>query len=224
MADLDVLPEGRDSEIADKVKSCLEEKCRKEMFEHKQSGCSEKCPFCSAPCLEQTKGHSEHKSLHYPIGVRGTVVNASFWAKWFKWGSATYEGLTSNDGKFCLIFECCPSLIQSDKCFRSQYTDTKFNRWYHKAFWAFNAGSLKYKDYRKEFPDWHIPILADMKENDDDYWKWLVAKFGENFAKKYKVSCPATCPDWKDITQAKALRSICTLLSDGDKQMNNQHS
>lgn len=166
----------------------------------KLSGCCEKCPFCSAPCLEQTKDHHPpHHSLHYPLGARGIVE-----------ASVDEVNLSSSKiQELHLVKDWCPLLIQSDGRFRSKYTIEKYNWFDHR--W-FNWNYIYYKDYQKEFPDWHIPRASEMKSDANDYWKRVLAQFGSHLAKEYNASCPTIPSVWKDIACDKAVESICTLL------------
>ncbi|TSN12279.1 Up-regulator of cell proliferation [Bagarius yarrelli] len=59
-----------------------------------------------------------------------------------------------------------------------------------------------YKEYRKIFPDWHIP--ADSSIQASDYWKYVMAKFNDQFAENYNAK-PADIPQmWKTITKHQA--------------------
>lgn len=199
-----------DSDISKKVRSHFEKKSIKDIYQRILSGCSEKCPFCSAPCLELAADHTphvKHHSLHYPVGVRGIVHRGR------KWHTATSHGK-----KYRLVTDYCPSLIQSAKSFQpaGKTWRGKLQRIFGRLF---QVGLIKYKDYQKEYPDWQIPRLSEMKENDNDYWKWLMNKFGQEFASHYNVKHPKNSnPKEVELCPSDCgVSSICALLLDGGK-------
>ncbi|CAB1345313.1 unnamed protein product [Coregonus sp. 'balchen'] len=63
-----------------------------------------------------------------------------------------------------------------------------------------------YKKYRDIFPNWHIP--ADPSIEASDYWKYVMAKFNKEFAKKYDALPAITPPAWKLITKEQAEKSL----------------
>ncbi|KAI5104555.1 interferon-induced very large GTPase 1-like, partial [Silurus meridionalis] len=90
-----------------------------------------------------------------------------------------------------LITNICSTDVNSKRkfrCFETQYE------------------SHSYKKYREIFPDWHIP--ADPSIEAADYWKYVMAKFNDQFADAYDAK-PADIPAvWKKITQQQAENSL----------------
>ncbi|XP_074530869.1 LOW QUALITY PROTEIN: interferon-induced very large GTPase 1-like [Halichoeres trimaculatus] len=63
-----------------------------------------------------------------------------------------------------------------------------------------------YKEYKEIFPDWLIAPDTSLKAS--DYWKYVLTKFNNEFAEKYKAE-PAEIPDtWKKITKQQAKESL----------------
>ncbi|KAK5893732.1 hypothetical protein CgunFtcFv8_006575 [Champsocephalus gunnari] len=63
-----------------------------------------------------------------------------------------------------------------------------------------------YKRYREIYPDWKIPPDASLQAS--DYWKYVLAKFNDEFAAEYNAK-PADIPEaWKEITKEKAEASL----------------
>ncbi|KAI4808544.1 hypothetical protein KUCAC02_000601 [Chaenocephalus aceratus] len=63
-----------------------------------------------------------------------------------------------------------------------------------------------YKRYREIYPDWKIPPDASLQAS--DYWKYVLAKFNDEFAAAYDAK-PADIPEaWKEITKEKAEASL----------------
>ncbi|KAI5104554.1 interferon-induced very large GTPase 1-like, partial [Silurus meridionalis] len=90
-----------------------------------------------------------------------------------------------------LVTDICSTDVNSEtkfKCLETQYE-------YH-----------PYKKYREIFPDWHIP--ADPSIEAADYWKYVMAKFNDQFAGAYNAK-PADIPAvWKKITRQQAKNSL----------------
>ncbi|XP_017327323.1 up-regulator of cell proliferation isoform X2 [Ictalurus punctatus] len=63
-----------------------------------------------------------------------------------------------------------------------------------------------YKKYREIFPDWHIP--ADPSIEASDYWKYVMAKFNNQFAEAYNAKPADIPPVWKKITKQQAENSL----------------
>uniref|UniRef100_A0A3Q2QXN3 Si:dkey-85k7.12 n=1 Tax=Fundulus heteroclitus TaxID=8078 RepID=A0A3Q2QXN3_FUNHE len=62
------------------------------------------------------------------------------------------------------------------------------------------------KDYRTIYPDWYI--RPDVSHEASDYWKYVMNKYNEEFAKAYLAN-PADIPDsWKTITEEQAKESL----------------
>ncbi|XP_030635117.1 interferon-induced very large GTPase 1-like [Chanos chanos] len=86
-----------------------------------------------------------------------------------------------------LMIDICSSLVHSESRFKC--TETK-DKWH------------PYKDYREIFPDWNI--IPDSSIQASDYWKYVMAKFNEEFAKQYNAQ-PADIPsEWKNIKKEQA--------------------
>lgn len=202
IADLDLVAGRCEIAMPEKL-DVLIETCAEEIYGEKISGCPARCPFCSAPCLEQRKDHSthiKHHSLHYPVGVRG-IVHKRGWL----------QEETKTIGKYQLVGDCCPALIQSNKSFRSD-SFIRERKWFNRLPLWLGWNSIKYRDYQKKYSDWQIPLLSAMGSHGNDYWKWLMANFGEEFAKKHHVKCAIIKDDWNRIKPKEAASSICVLL------------
>ncbi|KAM6949566.1 interferon-induced very large GTPase 1-like [Aplochiton taeniatus] len=63
-----------------------------------------------------------------------------------------------------------------------------------------------FKRYRDIFPEWHIP--ADSSIEASDYWKYVMAQFNKDFAKKYNALAADIPPAWKNITKKQAEKSL----------------
>ncbi|CAB1434587.1 unnamed protein product [Pleuronectes platessa] len=69
-----------------------------------------------------------------------------------------------------------------------------------------NCEWTPYKKYKDIYPDWKIP--PDGSYEASDYWKYVMAKFNEEFAKEYGLK-PADIPTaWKKITRLQAQQSL----------------
>uniref|UniRef100_A0A3P9DIF6 Si:dkey-85k7.12 n=1 Tax=Maylandia zebra TaxID=106582 RepID=A0A3P9DIF6_9CICH len=90
-----------------------------------------------------------------------------------------------------LVTDICSSLIVSDN--RFQCSATK-HEWH------------PYKSYKDIFPDWNIP--PDVSLEASDHWKFIMAKYNDNFAKNYTAE-PADIPEaWTGITKEQAEKSL----------------
>ncbi|KAK2811717.1 hypothetical protein Q5P01_000168 [Channa striata] len=90
-----------------------------------------------------------------------------------------------------LTTDICSSLVISDIRFRCGAT----NNQYH-----------PYKQYKAIFPDWKI--APDVSLEASDYWKYVMAKFNEDFARRYDAK-PADIPQtWNTITLTQAKQSL----------------
>ncbi|XP_043952756.1 interferon-induced very large GTPase 1-like [Gambusia affinis] len=90
-----------------------------------------------------------------------------------------------------LSTDICSCLVISDGYFRC--SDTKNE--YH-----------PYKRYREIYPDWNI--FPDGSLDASDYWKYVMNKYNEKFAKANDAK-PADIPDsWKKITKEEAVKSL----------------
>ncbi|XP_063285114.1 interferon-induced very large GTPase 1-like [Pelobates fuscus] len=87
-----------------------------------------------------------------------------------------------------LVTEMCS---MSGRTFRNQDTDWKDH---------------SYKEYRTIYPDWSIQ--PDPSIESTDYWKYIFAKFNEQFAEEYKAKPAELSEQWKQIDKEQALRSL----------------
>lgn len=100
-------------------------------------------------------------------------------------------GQYMDDSTKKLVTDICTSLVSSNRTFNCKATN---NKWH------------PYKDYRSIYPDWHIP--PDKSIYAADYWKYVMAKYNQNFADSYDAE-PADIPSaWKKIKPEKAKESL----------------
>ncbi|CDQ81918.1 unnamed protein product [Oncorhynchus mykiss] len=90
-----------------------------------------------------------------------------------------------------LVTDICSSSVFSEQQFQCYETNQKYH---------------PYKKYRDIFPNWNIP--ADPSIEASDYWKYVMAKFNNEFAKKYDALPAITPPAWKLITKEQAEKSL----------------
>ncbi|XP_008281570.1 interferon-induced very large GTPase 1-like [Stegastes partitus] len=87
--------------------------------------------------------------------------------------------------------DICSSLVNTDSSFRCHATN---NEWH------------PYKRYKEIFPHWKI--APDVSLEASDYWKYVMAKYNNEFAKEYNAK-PAKIPaTWKRITRKQAEASL----------------
>ncbi|XP_069374568.1 up-regulator of cell proliferation [Paralichthys olivaceus] len=90
-----------------------------------------------------------------------------------------------------LVTDICSSSVVSDILFRCDATKGKLH---------------PYKNYREIFKDWKIP--PDGSYQASDYWKYVMAKFNDEFADEHGAK-PADIPStWKDIKRPQAEKSL----------------
>ncbi|XP_019211511.1 interferon-induced very large GTPase 1-like [Oreochromis niloticus] len=90
-----------------------------------------------------------------------------------------------------LVTDICSSLVISDVQFKCSATNDKYH---------------PYKRYKEIFPDWRIP--PDVSLEASDYWKFIMAKYNNDFATKCSA-IPADIPlAWKQITRDQAKKSL----------------
>ncbi|KAJ8355171.1 hypothetical protein AAFF_G00088930 [Aldrovandia affinis] len=90
-----------------------------------------------------------------------------------------------------LVTAVCSSNVASEERFSTRETEGKFH---------------PYKDYRNIYPDWRIQ--PDISIQASDYWKYVFARFNEEFSKEYEAE-PADLPSvWKSITKEQAMESL----------------
>ncbi|XP_070849041.1 interferon-induced very large GTPase 1-like [Chaetodon trifascialis] len=90
-----------------------------------------------------------------------------------------------------LVTDICTSSVISDASFCCNETNGEYH---------------PYKNYIKVFPDWKIPPDASLQAS--DYWKYVLAKFNNDFAKAYRAE-PADIPaTWSNITYKQAEDSL----------------
>ncbi|KAM4635742.1 up-regulator of cell proliferation-like [Polymixia lowei] len=87
--------------------------------------------------------------------------------------------------------DICSSLVISDRAFSCFDTNGEYH---------------PYKNYREIYPTWKIP--ADPSLEASDYWKYVMMKFNQEFAKEYNAK-PANIPSsWKNIKREQAEKSL----------------
>ncbi|XP_029943677.1 interferon-induced very large GTPase 1-like isoform X2 [Salarias fasciatus] len=90
-----------------------------------------------------------------------------------------------------LSTDICSSSVESENRFRCSQTK---NEWH------------PYKNYRDIFPDWDI--FSDGSLEASDYWKYIMTKYNDDFAKEYNAE-PADIPEtWREITSQQAEESL----------------
>lgn len=90
-----------------------------------------------------------------------------------------------------LVETLCTTNVHGERKFRN--TDTK-GEWH------------PYQQYTTYYPDWHIP--PDPSIEASDYWKYVLVKYNDRFAKEYEAK-PADVPEaWRRITKEQALKGL----------------
>uniref|UniRef100_A0A671URR5 Si:dkey-85k7.12 n=1 Tax=Sparus aurata TaxID=8175 RepID=A0A671URR5_SPAAU len=90
--------------------------------------------------------------------------------------------------------------LVTDVCSSSVVSDTRFRNADTKGEWHL------YKQYTEIYPDWRIAPDASLEAS--DYWKYVLAKFNEEFAEAYNAK-PADIPStWENITYKQAEESL----------------
>uniref|UniRef100_A0A3Q3IRG2 VLIG-type G domain-containing protein n=1 Tax=Monopterus albus TaxID=43700 RepID=A0A3Q3IRG2_MONAL len=102
-------------------------------------------------------------------------------------GLGTYRWTQTNK----LATDICSSLVISDGRFRCH---------------AINNAYHPYKDYRNIFPDWKIPPDGSLQAS--DYWKYVMAKFNNDFAKEYDAKHADIPSSWYEIKRNEAEESL----------------
>uniref|UniRef100_H3A1W4 VLIG-type G domain-containing protein n=1 Tax=Latimeria chalumnae TaxID=7897 RepID=H3A1W4_LATCH len=123
----------------------------------------------------------------------GGAGHTEYWAEIHRSGGL---GLSRYEISQQLLTEICSTSVNSEAQFKN--TDTKYNYY-------------PYKDYRDYYPDWKI--AGDSSIQASDYWKYVFAKYNENFAKAYNALKADIPEDWNNITQEKALESLKTTFN-----------
>uniref|UniRef100_A0A8C6SVQ9 Si:dkey-85k7.12 n=1 Tax=Neogobius melanostomus TaxID=47308 RepID=A0A8C6SVQ9_9GOBI len=92
-----------------------------------------------------------------------------------------------------LVVEICSSLVASDV-----------------EFWQYDDNGEMflhpYKNYQEIYPDWKIPPDGSLEA--PDYWKYVMAKFNQNFADAYRAKPANIPPAWNNITKTEAEKSL----------------
>ncbi|KAJ4922850.1 hypothetical protein JOQ06_025922 [Pogonophryne albipinna] len=65
---------------------------------------------------------------------------------------------------------------------------------------------IVHMSYREMYPDWKIPPDASLQAS--DYWKYVMAKFNDEFAAAYDAKPADIPPGWKEITKEQAEASL----------------
>ncbi|XP_057708400.1 interferon-induced very large GTPase 1-like isoform X2 [Corythoichthys intestinalis] len=90
-----------------------------------------------------------------------------------------------------LVEILCTTNVQGNRSFRSKETSENY---------------VPYRDYHLYYPDWHIPPDPTMEAS--DYWKYVLVRYNDQFAKEYDAK-PANVPGpWKKITKDQALKGL----------------
>ncbi|XP_015257160.1 PREDICTED: interferon-induced very large GTPase 1-like [Cyprinodon variegatus] len=90
-----------------------------------------------------------------------------------------------------LVETLCTTSVNSEQRFRNTDTDWKYH---------------PNKKYMKIYPNWKIPPDSTIEAS--DYWKYVLVKYNDRFAKMYKAK-PADIPvAWKNITKEQALKGL----------------
>ncbi|KAJ8261614.1 hypothetical protein GJAV_G00156300 [Gymnothorax javanicus] len=90
-----------------------------------------------------------------------------------------------------LDINVCTSSVASDAKFRVSEIGDKWH---------------PYRDYQRIYPEWRIQPDSTIEAS--DYWKYVFARFNEQFAKIYKTE-PADIPTmWKFISKYQAIESL----------------
>ncbi|KAJ4939670.1 hypothetical protein JOQ06_029113 [Pogonophryne albipinna] len=90
-----------------------------------------------------------------------------------------------------LMIDLCSSSVNSDNRFRCSASNDVWH---------------PYKSYREMYPDWKIPPDASLQAS--DYWKYVMAKFNDEFAAAYDSKPADIPPGWKEITKEQAEASL----------------
>ncbi|RXN21415.1 interferon-induced very large GTPase 1-like protein [Labeo rohita] len=85
-----------------------------------------------------------------------------------------------------LVTDICTSSVHSDARFRCRDTNDKWH---------------PYKEYSTIYPDWRIDPDSSIEAT--AYWKYVMAKFNEQFADKYGVEPTDIPSSWENEAQAK---------------------
>ena len=89
-----------------------------------------------------------------------------------------------------LFFKTCTESINSQEKFKCFETDDK---------------AVKFSEYKKYFPNWHIP---ELECDDPKYWKWFVCEYRKDVIAWAGASDTGIPSDWFHITQADAKDSL----------------
>eukprot|EP00079_Xenopus_tropicalis_P038915 XP_017952686.1 PREDICTED: interferon-induced very large GTPase 1-like [Xenopus tropicalis] len=182
-------------------------KPEEELFK-KVFGCGKQCPFCKAPCEAGGDHHEEHfASIHRPQGL-GRCTSSYYinllhsflemylhihYSYRIQWGVDRRKPLSPSQRAKLETLSTDICSIQVKFGTRFSNADTAW-RWHY------------YSEYRTVYPDWLIQ--PDPSITASDYWKFIFAKFNEEFAKEYEAK-PGDVPDtWLQITEEQALQSL----------------
>ncbi|PWA32922.1 hypothetical protein CCH79_00015535 [Gambusia affinis] len=90
-----------------------------------------------------------------------------------------------------LMTDICSSLIVSGKTFCCSATKDEWHL---------------YKNYKEIYPNWDI--CPDVSLEASDYWKYVMAKYNQEFAKAYMAKPADIPPAWNNITEQQAKESL----------------
>ncbi|XP_043954198.1 interferon-induced very large GTPase 1-like [Gambusia affinis] len=95
------------------------------------------------------------------------------------------------EGTEQLMTDICSSLIVSGKTFCCSATKDEWHL---------------YKNYKEIYPNWDI--RPDISLEASDYWKYVMAKYNQEFAKTYMAKPADIPPAWNNITEQQAKESL----------------
>ncbi|XP_023202373.1 interferon-induced very large GTPase 1-like isoform X2 [Xiphophorus maculatus] len=102
-------------------------------------------------------------------------------------GLGSYRFVSSSK----LVTNICSSLVITDRNFRCHET---------------NYTSHPYKLYKKIFRAWKI--VPDVSLEASNYWKYVMTKYNDDFAKAYKAKSAKIPEAWKNVTYKQAAESL----------------
>ena len=140
-------------------------------------GCTDRCPFCGSLCDCAIGNHTEGE------GSKSDHRATHHWPT----GANKY----SWDETKKLVIDICTTLVASDCKFTNSITKGEWH---------------PYKEYRKYYPNWHIP--PDVSYQASAYWKWFISKYGAKLAELYKLEPPDVPWHWSKISWKEAVESI----------------
>ncbi|XP_036453492.1 up-regulator of cell proliferation-like isoform X1 [Colossoma macropomum] len=168
----------------EEMKMLLQQKCEKQSLEEKIENLQFK-PV--EELIQQLVGCGEQCPFcGVPCEATGTGHTEHFATIHRPQGLISYHShLTTK-----LVTDICTSSVFSEKLFICEKTGNKPH---------------PYKRYSEIYPNWRIPPDTTEASN---YWKYVMAKFSEEFASYYKTQPADIPPAWKHITKEQAENSL----------------